>query len=215
MADMIEVCSLKCLGTTTWQNLSIYLSIPPYCTTATKYAPPGFRGWLGWVQAIWRSWGRWHWKQRTTSRTMKHPIRVMTRRRMKSLQTLDKLEPWRKNNNLVMWRTFTCMRWLILHAANDCCPILWCTCWAFSKSIRFCLMQNLYNFEFNFVYSWWKQIFRWWFFFFFVFSLLLLHFGTIGTLNFSVSLVQFRNKHFKRPVRLLNSYPDFQLHHVP
>lgn len=99
MADMIEVRSLKFLGTTTWQNLSVYLSILAYCTTATKYAPLGFRGWRGWGQTIWRSWGRWHSKQQTTTRRMmKNLIRVMSRSRMRSLQTMDKLESLRKNN---------------------------------------------------------------------------------------------------------------------
>lgn len=162
-------------------NLSIYLSILAYCTTATKSAPLGFRGWLGWGQTTWRSWGRWHSKQTTTTRRMmKNRIRVMSRRRMKSLQTMDKLESPRKNNktwlceglqpsNIVGW--FYMLRMIV--AVSYCAHagfILKVLGFAWCKT---CITLNLQ------FYSLGESRFLNGDFFF-----QLLHFGSIGTLNF-------------------------------
>lgn len=208
MADMIEVRSLKFLGTTTWQNLSIYFSILPYCTTATKSAPLGFRGWLGWGQTTWRSWGRWHSKQTTTTRRMmKNRIRVMSRRRMKSLQTMDKLESPRKNNKTWLCEGLqpACVGWFymlrMIVAVSYCAHagfILKVLGFAWCKT---CITLNLQ------FYSLGESRFLNGDFFFFSSYILVL----LELLTFFGLLVQFKNKHFQRPVSLLNLCPE---HHV-
>lgn len=115
-----------------------------------------------------------------------------------------------KDLNLCALADFTA-----LHAANDHCPIFNCINGASTgfSVLGFALCKTCVTLNFFFNLIFYIALVKSRFLFFFSLSLLLLHFSTIGT-------VQFKNKHFKRlfksfiPVRLLNLCPDFQLHQV-